>query len=694
MKIKGLYPESFGKFKDGNITFSDGLNLIYGENEAGKSTLFAFLKGMLFGIEKPRGRVAKGQPYEKHKPWDTPGAYQGAMDVEIDGKTYRVERNFLATDKSLRVTELETGREVPMQGELMEYVAPEISEAGFVNTVLAPQSGAATEAALQSELSNYVANMSMAKNREVDVAGALEALRRKEKELDGKQLLQEEQALKALLKEDLLEQEELADVSERLRQAQEELQQVEARIQELADENSTEIEAEFQARVKEYEEYCEDTVAQNRRYQSMEKLRKRQQELQSALADESREDIAELRQKRITLKEQQEEMRRQWDDRKTQSAWESRHAQETATGNKGLLIVGILLAVAAVAGFVLFWPAGIVAALAAVVCGVLYAVSRRKAQQGAMELQMEAERIAANPPEVLLELGEALDAMPDEEELSERSSLLAANEAALREIAEQLREMEAGYAVEEEALAGRRQELLAYFRVFAPMEELNGSVITELKGQLMAKSVEMKSQRSLANARRDALLDAIGRANQRLELGGEVEQRIVDTEARLEALAEEQKQNEIELAALALARTTIEKLSQEIHDGFGKELNATMSRLAEQVTDGAYHKVTADEKLQVKAGQKNRLVNAEKLSVGTTEQLQLALRMAVGELMYKERELPLIFDDSFAFYDDNRLRKTLELLGQQKRQILIFTCQEREERLLRELGVTYHKAIL
>ncbi len=694
MKIKGLYPESFGKFKDGNITFSDGLNLIYGENEAGKSTLFAFLKGMLFGIEKPRGRVAKGQPYEKHKPWDTPGAYQGAMDVEIDGKTYHVERNFLTTDKSLWVTESETGREVPLEGEFMEHLAPEISEAGFVNTVLAPQSGAATEAALQSELSNYIANMSMAKNREVDVAGALETLRRKEKELDGKQLLQEELTRKAQLKEDLLEQEELTDVAEHLRQAQEELQQVEAQIRELAEESSAEVEAEFQARVKEYEEYCEDMVAQNRRYQSMEKLQRRQQELQGALANESREDIAELRRKRAELREQQEEMRRQWEDRKTQSGWEARHAQETATGNKGLLVAGILLAVAEVAGFVLFWPVGVVAVVGAAVCGILYAGSRRKALQGATALQMEAERIAANPPEVLVELEETLEAIPGEEELSERSSLLAANEAALREITEQLREMEAGYATEEEALTGQREELLAYFRAFASMDELNGSVIMELKGQLMAKSVELKSRCDLANARRDALLDTIGRANQRLESGGEVEQRIVDTEARLEALAEERKQNDMELEALALARTTIEKLAQEIHDGFGKELNATMSQLAEQITDGAYRKVTADEKLQVKAGQKTRLVAVEKLSAGTAEQLQLALRMAVGQLMYKDRELPLIFDDSFAFYDDNRLRKTLELLGQEKRQILIFTCQEREERMLQELGMTYHKAIL
>ena len=38
MKILSLHIEGFGKFHDLDISFKDGLNVVYGKNEAGKST--------------------------------------------------------------------------------------------------------------------------------------------------------------------------------------------------------------------------------------------------------------------------------------------------------------------------------------------------------------------------------------------------------------------------------------------------------------------------------------------------------------------------------------------------------------------------------------------------------------------------------------------------------------------------------
>ena len=55
MKILSLHIDGFGKFHDRDISFEDGLNVVYGKNEAGKSTLHTFIKGMLFGIERQRG---------------------------------------------------------------------------------------------------------------------------------------------------------------------------------------------------------------------------------------------------------------------------------------------------------------------------------------------------------------------------------------------------------------------------------------------------------------------------------------------------------------------------------------------------------------------------------------------------------------------------------------------------------------
>ena len=47
MKIQELEVKNFGKFTDRRIQMEDGINILYGENESGKSTLHTFIKGML-----------------------------------------------------------------------------------------------------------------------------------------------------------------------------------------------------------------------------------------------------------------------------------------------------------------------------------------------------------------------------------------------------------------------------------------------------------------------------------------------------------------------------------------------------------------------------------------------------------------------------------------------------------------------
>ncbi|MBE7062590.1 MAG: chromosome segregation protein SMC, partial [Ruminococcaceae bacterium] len=80
MKIHSLRLTSFGKFKNKTIALSDGINLIYGKNEAGKSTVMAFIKAMLYGFN---GRGADGDR-KRYIPWDG-GGLSGEMEVTLPG---------------------------------------------------------------------------------------------------------------------------------------------------------------------------------------------------------------------------------------------------------------------------------------------------------------------------------------------------------------------------------------------------------------------------------------------------------------------------------------------------------------------------------------------------------------------------------------------------------------------------------
>ena len=79
----------------------------------------------------------------------------------------------------------------------------------------------------------------------------------------------------------------------------------------------------------------------------------------------------------------------------------------------------------------------------------------------------------------------------------------------------------------------------------------------------------------------------------------------------------------------------------------------------------------------------------EAYSQGTMQQAYFAYRMAAGHMLMKEEPLPFLLDETFANYDEERLRQTLRWLAEQENQILLFTCRENEMRLLKEEGIPF-----
>ena len=135
MKILSLHIDGFGKFHDRDISFEDGLNVVYGKNEAGKSTLHTFIKGMLFGIERQRGRASKNDTYSKFQPWTQSGVYEGYLRVECDGQIYRIERRFQKGDKRLCVINETTGKEEENNKALWDKLRCGLSETAYDNTI-------------------------------------------------------------------------------------------------------------------------------------------------------------------------------------------------------------------------------------------------------------------------------------------------------------------------------------------------------------------------------------------------------------------------------------------------------------------------------------------------------------------------------------------------------------------------------
>ena len=138
------------------------------------------------------------------------------------------------------------------------------------------------------------------------------------------------------------------------------------------------------------------------------------------------------------------------------------------------------------------------------------------------------------------------------------------------------------------------------------------------------------------------------------------------------------------LRALELAEETLRQSAKETGDAGADAMKRKASKILAQITEGRYQGIELDGERRLSVWDGVRRIPAERLSRGTIEQIYLSVRLAAAELLLEE-EIPLIFDDAFAFYDDKRLESALKWLSRSGKQVIIFTCQNREEEIVNKL---------
>ena len=176
------------------------------------------------------------------------------------------------------------------------------------------------------------------------------------------------------------------------------------------------------------------------------------------------------------------------------------------------------------------------------------------------------------------------------------------------------------------------------------------------------------------------LLERLGQYQGRIDALGEASA----LERERERLCQRIRKLEQTYAALELALTTLETARQELQRRFAPRIARQAGQLLQAMTNGRYDRVTLDQDLSLLTAAKDETVLHEALwrSDGTVDQLYLALRLAVAEELTPQA--PLVLDDAFVRFDDDRLKAALTVLKEQakSRQILLFTCQSREKELL------------
>ncbi len=138
-----------------------------------------------------------------------------------------------------------------------------------------------------------------------------------------------------------------------------------------------------------------------------------------------------------------------------------------------------------------------------------------------------------------------------------------------------------------------------------------------------------------------------------------------------------------ELAILGLTKECVEIARQNIMISTLELLENRTSELLAAMTDGRYDSVRFDRaslKFKVFSKQKNDYVDPEsELSRATADQVYLTARLALTEIMANQAKAPLILDEPFECLDPQRLDKTMKILKQLStgRQILLLTSGNR-----------------
>ena len=141
-----------GKFHDRQIDLDEGINLIHGENESGKSTIHTFIRGMLFGIERGRGRAAQNDTFSIYEPWGNPNYYSGILKFKSGEKHFRIERNFDKYSKKAELICEEDGEVLSVEDGDLQMLLGEMDAERYDNTVSMSQRNAQMGESIVAEL--------------------------------------------------------------------------------------------------------------------------------------------------------------------------------------------------------------------------------------------------------------------------------------------------------------------------------------------------------------------------------------------------------------------------------------------------------------------------------------------------------------------------------------------------------------
>lgn len=715
MKIYSM-TATFGKLQNETLVLQPGLTVIEAPNEWGKSTWCAFLQAMLYGINtREQTKTGFLADKEHYAPWSG-SPMSGRMDICWNGRDITIERRNKGRGVFNDFKAYETASGVPVPeltaancGQMLLGVEQSVfARAGFIRLKDLPVT---QDESLRRRLNSLVTTGDESDNSD-DLAQKLKDLKNRCR-FNKSGLLPQAEAQRKELEDKLREQEMLNQQVQNLENRETELKGYAKQLQnhkQALDYAQNQNFAGKLAMAKAQLEIADDRV----------------QNLETLCAQMPNPKMLELKKLQIQqLKEKQDALQMEIQlqppaptqppvppqfqgvaprQAVSQAQTDAEEFQHLVTGIKRpspvLWIVGLLMLLAGIVLMVTAHiPVVLISGVILTLLGFILWFDRiNKNKNAETQARMLARRYSPiEPSQWAAEAKVYADAQAHyEEELNNYRNHMHQLELRLKAIYSQVETMTGGksamhYEQElDEALAQQRSYGDA-LRERSRLEEMVNTLASSQDEVLPpeqpdALTYDMPTTlRMLSDVQQEQrqLHQRLGQYQGRMEAMGDP----TALRAELSKVLQQIDKLEKVYAAAAFAQQTLLEAKLELQRRFAPRISQRAQELFGKLTGGRYERITLGEDFSVSAAAQgeNTLYGTLWRSDGTVDQLYLALRLAVAEELTPEA--PLVLDDAFVRFDDQRLAQAVQILQQtgETKQVILFTCQSRENKIMEEL---------
>lgn len=661
MKINNLKINSYGKLKDKEINLKNGINLVYGPNEAGKSTLIKFIINSFYGISKNK-KGKEISDFDKYKPWQGE-EFSGKVEYELDDNSkYEIYRDFSKKNPKIFNESMEDiSKEFNIdknRGNEFFYEQTKIDEDLFLSTLAINQNEVKLEDQSQNFLVQKIANLAQTGDDNTSFKRVIDRLNRRQLDEVGTERSREKpiNVISRNIQNLEIEKQELEKYKNFKYEYEEKENSLEEEILKLEKENN------FLREVKNLNE--------------KENIEKEKIKIKENIKNENIEKINLLKNKINNLKINNKNILEKYLENNSEKIKYNKNNNKIKNKNKlnknklikKLNIIFILLIIINIIQFIFiknnYFKYIFLLTVPTFLIFYIFLINKEKKKI------KNKEKIEKNNFEnINLELIK----------LENEKKILENN---FNNLNEELNKIKNNFILnnnlEKEKIKNNYLNKIEKNKINNFLEEKNYEKINfEIENlQKEINNVKLKLH-SLDLDKKNI--------EPKLENLSKIEENLVNNNNKMLTL---QKLNRSINLAKEVLNDSYDKMKNSVTPKFTENLSYNISK----ITNSKYKKVMFNEIEGLIVELENGdYIPVNRFSIGTIDQLYLSLRLSMIDELSDEK-VPILLDEAFAFYDDNRLENILLYLDNEfkDRQIIIFSCTNREKNILEKENVKFN----